>query len=76
LDVARYADSVGKTRNVPFPFAWRYRNHVIDAFNAGQPYDRFLAEQIAGDLLPVEGSAGKEGKLVAMCICLLRWAPL
>ncbi|MBU6301612.1 MAG: DUF1553 domain-containing protein [Verrucomicrobia bacterium] len=54
LDVARYADSVGKTRNVPFPFAWRYRNHVIDAFNAGQPYDRFLMEQIAGDLLPAE----------------------
>jgi hypothetical protein len=54
LDIARYADSVGKTRNIPFPFAWRYRNHVIDAFNAGQPYNRFLMEQIAGDLLPSE----------------------
>ena len=65
LDVARYADSVGKTRNIPFPYAWRYRNHVIDAFNAGQPYDRFLAEQIAGDLLSAEGSADREAKLVA-----------
>jgi hypothetical protein len=65
LDVARYADSVGKTRNIPFPYAWRYRNYVIDAFNAGQPYDRFLAEQIAGDLLPSEGSADREAKLVA-----------
>jgi len=65
LDIARYADSVGKTRNIPFPYAWRYRNHVIDSFNAGQPYDRFLAEQIAGDLLPVEASASKEDQLVA-----------
>ncbi len=62
LDVARYADSVGKTRNVPFPFAWRYRNHVIDAFNEGQPYDRFLMEQIAGDLLPSED---RQASLVA-----------
>jgi hypothetical protein len=65
LDVARYADSVGKTRNIPFPYAWRYRNYVINAFNAGQPYNRFLAEQIAGDLLPSEDSADREAKLVA-----------
>jgi hypothetical protein len=65
LDVARYADSVGKTRNIPFPFAWRYRNYVIDSFNSGQPYDRFLAEQIAGDLLPAEGSEDRESKVVA-----------
>ncbi len=51
LDVARYADSVGKTRNIPFPYAWRYRNYVIDAFNADKPYDEFLTEQIAGDLI-------------------------
>lgn len=52
LDVVRYADSVGKTRNIPFPFAWRYRNYVIDSFNADKPYDRFVQEQLAGDLLP------------------------
>lgn len=51
LDVARYADSVGKTRNIPFPYAWRYRNYVIDAFNADKPYDQFLVEQLAGDLV-------------------------
>ncbi|MGV3482984.1 MAG: PSD1 and planctomycete cytochrome C domain-containing protein [Planctomycetaceae bacterium] len=51
LDVARYADSVGKTRNVPYPYAWRYRNYVIDAFNADKPYNEFLIEQVAGDLL-------------------------
>ncbi len=65
LDVARYADSVGKTRNVPFPYAWRYRNQVIDAINADQPYDAFLMEQIAGDLLPASNPADREAKLVS-----------
>ncbi len=52
LDVARYADSVGRTWNAPFPYAWRYRDWVIASFNADKPYHRFIAEQIAGDLLP------------------------
>ena len=65
LDIARYADSVGKTRNVPFPYAWRYRNYVIDAFNSDKPYDRFLTEQIAGDLLDAKDAYDREEKLVA-----------
>jgi hypothetical protein len=65
LDVARYADSVGKTRNVPFPYAWRYRNHVIDAVNADQPYDAFLTEQIAGDLLDSGTEDERRRRLVA-----------
>ncbi|MBL9152699.1 MAG: DUF1553 domain-containing protein [Verrucomicrobiales bacterium] len=52
LDVARYADSVGRTWNAPFPYAWKYRDWVIAAFNEDKPYHRFVAEQIAGDLLP------------------------
>ncbi len=52
LDVARYGESTGKERNFAFPEAWRYRNWVFDALNADQPYDAFLREQIAGDLLP------------------------
>ncbi|MBA4019846.1 MAG: hypothetical protein C0483_21990 [Pirellula sp.] len=52
LDIARYAESSGKERNVPYRMAWRYRDYVIDAFNADLPYDQFLREQIAGDLLP------------------------
>ena len=44
LDVARYADAS--------PHAWRYRDYVIDAFNRDLPYDQFVKEQIAGDLLP------------------------
>ena len=52
LDVARYADSNGLDENLAFGNAWRYRDYVINAFNADRPFDRFLTEQIAGDLLP------------------------
>lgn len=52
LDVVHYADSVGRTMNAAFPFARRYRDYVIDAFNKDKPYNRFIGEQIAGDLLP------------------------
>jgi hypothetical protein len=52
LDVARYADSTGMDEDHPYPHAWRYRDYVIDAFNQDLPYDRFVTEQIAGDLLP------------------------
>ena len=51
LDVVRYADTAGETADYPVPLAWRYRNYVIDAFNADKPYDQFLREQIAGDVL-------------------------
>jgi hypothetical protein len=52
LDAVRYSDSVGRTMNGAFPFARRYRDYVIDAFNQDKPYNRFVAEQLAGDLLP------------------------
>ncbi len=51
LDVARYGESTGPSRNIPYPHAWKYRDYVIDSVNADVPYDRFLREQIAGDLL-------------------------
>src|SRR5262249_42858964 len=51
LDVVRYADTAGETADYPAPHAWRYRNYVIDAFNSDKPYDTFLREQIAGDIL-------------------------
>ncbi|MFH5803350.1 DUF1553 domain-containing protein [Alienimonas sp. DA493] len=54
LDVARYADTNGSDFNATWPDAWRYRDYVIDSFNENRPYDRFLTEQIAGDLLPAE----------------------
>ena len=52
LDIARYGDSNGGDENRYYPYAFRYRDYVIDAFNQDVPYDRFLQEQIAGDLLP------------------------
>lgn len=54
LDVVRYADSFGSTKNFVFTQAWKYRNYVIDSFNADKPFDLFLREQIAGDLLPAD----------------------
>ena len=55
LDIVRYADTAGETADYPVPLAWRYRNYVIDAFNADKPYDEFLREQIAGDILAQRG---------------------
>jgi hypothetical protein len=60
LDVVRYADTCGDNSDFPVPDAYRYRNWVIHAFNDDMPYDEFLRQQIAGDLLPVRNdSAGK-----------------
>ena len=58
LDVARYADSTGNDEDHRYPHAWRYRDYVIAAFNEDTPYDRFVREQIAGDLLPSGGPDG------------------
>jgi hypothetical protein len=52
LDVARYADSTGNDEDHRYPYAWRYRDYVIDAFNRDLPYNQFVREQLAGDLLP------------------------
>ncbi|QOV88237.1 DUF1549 and DUF1553 domain-containing protein [Humisphaera borealis] len=52
LDVVHYADSGGRSWNAPFTYAFRYRDYVIDAFNKDKPYNQFIREQIAGDLLP------------------------
>ncbi len=58
LDVARYADSNGFDENLAFGSAHRYRDYVIAAFNCDKPYDRFVREQIAGDMLPADGEEG------------------
>ena len=65
LDVARYAESTGRERNFAFPDAWRYRDYVIAAFNADKPYDQFVREQIAGDLLPSKGAVERNEHLIA-----------
>ena len=65
LDLARYADSNGRENNLFFQFAWHYRDYVIDAFNADKPYDRFVIEQVAGDLLPAESPEQRDQLLIA-----------
>jgi hypothetical protein len=58
LDLARYADSNGYEFDEPRPDAWRYRDYVVASFNADKPYDRFVAEQLAGDeLFPNQADA-------------------
>jgi hypothetical protein len=68
LDVARYGESNGNdglSRNPSFPHAWRYRDYVIGAFNKDVPYDRFLYQQIAGDLLPAGTPEERDLNLIA-----------
>ena len=52
LDTVRYADTNGGGFDYVYPHAWHYRDYVVDALNEDRPYDRFLVEQLAGDLLP------------------------
>jgi cytochrome c553 len=65
LDVARFAESSGKTVNFNYPHAWRYRDYVIDAFNADKPFNQFIREQVAGDLLPSKDEKQKIERTVA-----------
>ncbi len=65
LDVARYAESSGRDSNVFYPHAWRYRDWVIEAFEKDLPFDEFLREQLAGDLLPAEDADDRAQKLIA-----------
>jgi hypothetical protein len=72
LDVARYAESAGDQQfNANFPHAWRYRDYVIAAFNSDKPYDRFVKEQLAGDLLPAANEQQKaEGQIATAFLAL------
>lgn len=65
LDVARFGESSGKDVNLPYPFAWRYRDWVIEALNLDMPYNEFIKEQIAGDLLPFKDVQDQSKKIVA-----------
>jgi len=56
LDVAHYADSDGYEKDLSRPWAWRYRQWVIDALNRDEPFDQFTIQQLAGDLLPNAGT--------------------
>ena len=65
LDVVRYADTAGDNSDYPIPQHYRYRDWVIDAFNRDMPYDQFIREQLAGDLLPSKDENDRRDKLIA-----------
>lgn len=65
LDIVRYAESTGREVNMPYTQAWRYRDYVIDSFNNDKPYDRFLKEQLVGDILPSRNREQKQEQLIA-----------
>jgi uncharacterized protein DUF1549/uncharacterized protein DUF1553/cytochrome c len=65
LDVARYAESTGKDVNCLLPHAWRYRDYVIESFNRDKPFNEFIREQIAGDLMQAKDSRDRAMKQIA-----------
>ena len=71
LDVVRFAESSGGGRTLLFPDAWRYRDYVIESFNQDLPYDDFIRQQIAGDLLETEDWHDRQRSLIATAFHLL-----
>jgi cytochrome c553 len=63
LDLVRYADTAGDNSDYPVPAAYRYRNYVIESFNKDKPYDQFIREQIAGDILAKYRAPRADAKL-------------
>ncbi len=77
LDVARYADSNGVDENIAYANAHHYRDYVIDAVNRDMPFDEFIVEQLAGDLIPEQAQPSKDddartrGRLAALSFLAL-----
>ncbi len=65
LDVVRYSDTAGDNSDFPIPQAYLYRNWVIDAFNRDLPYDEFVREQLAGDLMGGASPQEKRNRIIA-----------
>ena len=65
MDWVRYADTAGDNSDYPIPQAYLYRNYIINSFNEDIPYDQFLIEQLAGDLLPAETQAERNRQTIA-----------
>ncbi|MEE2888272.1 MAG: DUF1553 domain-containing protein [Planctomycetota bacterium] len=65
LDVARFAESSGGGRSLMFKNAWRFRDYVIDSYNADRPFAQFLREQLAGDLLQFESDDQHNRQVIA-----------
>jgi len=71
LDVVRFAESSGGGRTLLFPEAWHYRDYVIEAFNNDVPYDQFVKQQLAGDLMPASDLQEKRRQITATAFLLL-----
>ena len=71
LDVVRFAESSGGGRTLLLRDAWRFRDYVIDSFNHDVPYDQFVTEQIAGDLLHSSDWQERQRNLIATGFLLL-----
>ena len=65
LDLAGYADTLGLGRRIPAAQAWRYRDYAIAAFNRDKPYDVFVREQVAGDVLEFDTDLQRREQLTA-----------
>lgn len=65
LDLVGYADQIGSANNVPAEYAWRYRDYVVRSFQADKPFDEFIREQIAGDLLTAGSLPQRQDQLTA-----------
>lgn len=65
LDVVRYSDTAGDNSDFPIPQMYRYRNWVIDALNRDLPYNEFVTQQLAGDMLPADSTEDRHQKLIA-----------
>jgi hypothetical protein len=76
LDVARFADSTGMDEDHVYPNAWRYRDYVTKAFNDDLPFNRFITEQIAGDLLPASTPEEHQRGIIATGFLALGPKPL
>jgi hypothetical protein len=64
LDVVRYAETTANDSNAVLRYAWRYRDFVVESFNADRSYDGFLIEQLAGDLLPTDDPAERARRVI------------
>ena len=70
LDVVRFAETCGYERDQVKPFAWKYRDWVVNAFNSDMPYDQFIREQLAGDELP---NRSEQSVIATGFLCLGTW---
>ena len=64
LDIVRYAESTANDANAVLRYAWRYRDYVVRAINTDKPYDQFLIDQLAGDLLPPSGNLNRDAEAI------------